>query len=120
VLPTLDDLARVAATPTETTSVEALEKGVELILRNLKKHLEEAGLEPIEAEGRRFDPEEQQAVLLVPTEDPSLDETVSRVFLQGYRFRDRLLRPAQVEVRRYEPDGGDAAAGGADVADGEA
>jgi len=110
VLPTLDDLARVAATPTDTTTVAALEQGIELILKNLRKQLEDVGLERIEAEEGPFNPEEHQAVLLVPTDDPALDDTVARVFLQGYRFRDRLVRPAQVEVRSYEPEGADEAA----------
>ncbi len=108
LLPTLDDLARVAATPSDSTSVEALEKGMELILRNLTKELEDAGLTRVEAQDARFDPEVHQALLITEASDPEMDETVSRVFVDGYLFRDRLVRPAQVEVRRYEPPTPDA------------
>lgn len=104
LLPTLDDLARVAATPTEATSVEALEKGMDLILRNLSKELGEAGLTRIEALDAPFDPQLHQAIMLVDCAEPHLDETVSRVFVDGYRYGDRLIRPAQVEVRRHVPD----------------
>lgn len=103
LLPTLDDLARVAATPTENTTVEALEKGIELVLRNLGKELGEAGLAKIEALDQAFDPELHQALMLVDCDDPDLDGTVSRVFVDGYRFGDRLIRPAQVEVRQSTP-----------------
>jgi molecular chaperone GrpE len=106
ILPTLDDLARVADTPHESTSVEALDKGIELILRNLRKQLEDAGLSRIEAVDERFDPEVHQGILTTEVDEPDLDETVSRVFVDGYVFLDRLVRPAQVEVRRFtaEPE----------------
>ena len=104
ILPTLDDLSRVADTPHESTSVEALDKGIELILRNLRKQLEDAGLSRIEAVDQRFDPEYHQGILTTEVDDPDLDETVSRVFVDGYVFLGRLVRPAQVEVRRFEAE----------------
>ena len=107
LLSTLDDLARVSSTPPETTTVEALDQGLELILRNLRKELEEVGLTRIEALGARFNPEVHQALMTADTQDPKLDNTVSRVFVDGYEFRGRLLRPAQVEVLNYSPAGGE-------------
>jgi molecular chaperone GrpE len=107
VLATLDDLARVAHMPRDSTTVEALEKGVELILRNLGKELEDAGLRKVDAENAAFDPEVHQAVLITEVEDPELDGTISRVLLDGYVFRGRLVRPAQVEVRRHVPGEGE-------------
>lgn len=105
ILPTLDDLGRVADTPHESTTVQALDEGIELILRNLRKQLGEAGLERIEALGERFDPERHQAVMTTAVDDPDLDDTISRVLVDGYEFLGRLVRPAQVEVRRYEEPG---------------
>ena len=107
LLSTLDDLARVSSTPPETTTVEALDQGLELILRNLRKELEEAGLTRIEALGARFNPEVHQALMMADTQDPELDDTVSGVLVDGYEFRGRLLRPAQVEVLNYSTDGGE-------------
>lgn len=104
ILPTLDDLARVADTPHESTTVQALDEGIELILRNLRKQLADAGLTRIEALDEPFDPERHEAVMASRVDDPDLDGTVARVFVDGYEFLDRLVRPAQVEVRRYEED----------------
>jgi len=106
VLPTLDDLARVADIPNESTTVEALDEGVELILRNLGKKLEVAGLVRIDAIDQPFNPEFHQGILTVDVDDEALDETVSRVFVDGYTFLGRLVRPSQVEVRRFvmEPE----------------
>ena len=105
LLPTLDDLARVSSTPPESTTVEALDAGLDLILRNLRKELEDAGLTRIDAMGEKFDPELHQGLMTAETLDPELDDTVSRVFVDGYVFRERLVRPAQVEVLTYSPEG---------------
>jgi molecular chaperone GrpE len=105
LLPTLDDLARVSSIPPETTTVEALDKGLDLILRNLRKELEDGGLARIEAMGEPFDPELHQAMMTADTSDRELDDTVSRVFVDGYTFNGRLVRPAQVEVLTYSPEG---------------
>lgn len=105
LLPTLDDLARVSSTPPETTTVEDLDAGLDLILRNLRKELDEAGLTRIEALGERFNPEFHQAIMTADTDDRELDDTISRVFVDGYVFRDRLVRPAQVEVMNYSTEG---------------
>lgn len=105
LLPTLDDLARVSSIPPETTTVEALDQGLDLILRNLRKELEEGGLVRIEALGARFDPELHQGLMTATTADPDLDDTVSQVFVDGYTFNGRLVRPAQVEVLTYSPEG---------------
>ena len=105
LLPTLDDLARVSSTPPETTTVEALDAGLDLILRNLRKELEDAGLTRIEAMGERFNPELHQGLMTADTPDRELDDTISRVFVDGYVFRERLVRPAQVEVLTYSPEG---------------
>ena len=102
VLPTLDDLARWRDIPNESTSVEALDQGLDLILRNLAKALEEHGVQRIETENEVFDPEWHQALMTSEASRPDEDQTISRVFLNGYRLGDLLVRPAQVEVRNWE------------------
>lgn len=101
VLPTLDDLARWRDIPNESTSVEDLDKGLDLILRNLAKALEEHGVTRVEARDARFDPELHQGVLMSEAEGPEEDGTISRVFSEGYVLGDLLVRPAQVEVRTW-------------------
>lgn len=112
----LDDLRRITELSGDATTVEALHEGVALVERKLLKELGEAGLEPIEAEGERFDPNVHEALATVPTDDPEEDDRVSTVFVRGYRFGDRLIRPARVEVKKYRsepgPDDREEAAGG--------
>ena len=107
LLDALDDLQRVLDTPAGATTVGALHEGVELVGRKLGKELREAGLEPIEAEGRPFDPHLHEALLTTPVSDPERDGLVSRVLVTGYRFGDRVIRPARVEVMTHRPSHGE-------------
>ena len=104
LLDALDDLDRLVETLDEGASGETLEEGVEMVHRKLWKELSEAGLERIEADGEPFDPEVHDGLLTSPTDDPEEDRRVSRVLIQGYRFGDRVLRPARVEVKKYAGD----------------
>lgn len=115
LLDALDDLDRVASTPIDSTTVESLHEGVDLVHRKLLKELRDAGLEPVDAEGQAFDPNLHEALLTTPTDDPEEDERVSRVLVAGYRFGDRLLRPARVEVKKHEPSAAEAGDRGTDA-----
>ncbi|MEX2581759.1 MAG: nucleotide exchange factor GrpE [Gemmatimonadota bacterium] len=101
LLEPLDDLQRVAQFAPESTTVDALLEGVRMVERKLVRALEGAGLEPLDAHGKRFDPEVHEALMMTPTEKPDEDETVGEVFQSGYRFRGSLLRPARVQVRQH-------------------
>jgi molecular chaperone GrpE len=70
--------------------------GMVLVQKQLNDLLTENGLQPIEAEGRKFDPNLHEAIAHEASEFP--EETVIRQTRRGYRFKDRLLRPARVVV----------------------
>ena len=59
--------------------------------------LKKAGLEPIEATGKVFDPHVHQAVEKVQTSDAP-DNTILDEFQRGYFFKGKLLRPSMVKV----------------------
>lgn len=118
LLEVLDDLGRFADLEPEQTTVQALHEGVELVERKLLKVLRDSGLEVIDAEGKKFDPNIHDALLSIPTENVEEDDIVAQVILTGYRFGDRLLRPAQVVVKNLE--GTAIGEGPADVSSGPA
>jgi len=70
--------------------------GMVLVQKQLNDLLEENGLQSIEAEGRTFDPNLHEAIAHEPSASP--EGTVIRQARRGYRFKDRLLRPARVIV----------------------
>jgi molecular chaperone GrpE len=94
ILPVLDDFER--ALKVETADREYA-RGVELIYQRLYESLKKLGLEPIETEGRKFDPNLHQAVERVEAEDAE-DQAILGEFQRGYNFRGKLLRPAMVRV----------------------
>ena len=94
LLPVLDDLER--AMRVETSDREYA-KGVELIYQRLYDTLKKMGLEPIETQGKRFDPNLHQAIERVQTEDAE-DQAILGEFQRGYGFKGKLLRPAMVRV----------------------
>jgi molecular chaperone GrpE len=107
LLSTVDNLERALAAQ---DSGAALREGVILTHRELLSMLESLGVETIDALGQRFDPSAHQAILHEPS--PGFEPgTVSEVYRKGFRYRDRLLRPAMVKVAS-DPD---EAAGGGDV-----
>ena len=94
LLPILDDFERAVKVETADRSYA---KGVELIYQRMAETLKKMGLEPIETEGSKFDPNLHQAVERVQTEEAE-DQTVLGEFQRGYNFKGKLLRPAMVRV----------------------
>ncbi|MGE5209022.1 MAG: nucleotide exchange factor GrpE [Alphaproteobacteria bacterium] len=70
--------------------------GMVLVQKQLNDLLAENGLESIEAEGKRFDPNLHEAIAHEPSQ--SHEGTVIRQARRGYRLKGRLLRPARVVV----------------------
>lgn len=71
--------------------------GMVLVQKQLNDLLSEHGLQSIEAEGKRFDPNLHEAIAHEPS-DQSPEGTVLRQTRRGYRLKDRLLRPSKVVV----------------------
>ena len=55
-----------------------------------------------------FDPKTQRAIQVIPTQDPSRDQSVQRIIKPGFSRAGRTLRPAQVAVHRYQAPASDA------------
>jgi molecular chaperone GrpE len=73
--------------------------GVELIYRQLQDALLKAGVQPIKAVGEPFDPKVHEAIEMVDTNEAP-DHHVLEELQRGYKYKDRLLRPAMVRVAR--------------------
>jgi molecular chaperone GrpE len=71
--------------------------GMVLVQKQLNDLLAENGLQPIEAEGKPFNPNLHEAIAHEPSDEVP-EETVLRQVSRGYRIKDRLLRPAKVVV----------------------
>lgn len=85
----------LAAAKTEGTQ-SPIYSGMILVQKQINDLLEENGLQAIEAEGKKFDPNLHEAIAHESSDAP--EETVIRQASRGYRLKDRLLRPARVVV----------------------
>jgi len=81
--------------------MEAYLNGFKLTRNQIVTTLEKEGVKEIEALGKEFDPE--CMVSISHMEDRSKKEQeVLRVFMKGYMYKDRVLRPANVIINIYQ------------------
>lgn len=101
LIPVLDnfEMAMQAANSPQGGSPDALRTGVNMIQSQLKNALGEAGLEEINAEGQKFDPNLHEAVSQQESKDVP-EGNVLQQLRKGYKLRDRLIRPATVVVAK--------------------
>lgn len=95
-LPVVDSLERALKVKSEGNE---LREGVELIHKQLQAALAKLSVQPIAAEGEPFDPRYHEAIEMVET-DEAPDHQVIEELQRGYKFKDRLLRPAMVKVAK--------------------
>jgi len=80
-------------------NLEEFRGGVDLIRKQLHETLNKLGLQSVPAKGLNFDPQMHEAIEVVDT-PAAPDNHVVEELQRGYKFRDRLLRPAMVLVSR--------------------
>jgi molecular chaperone GrpE len=101
LLPILDnfEMAQAAAQTAQGDKLAALQTGIAMIQQQLKSLLVDAGLEEIDATGKQFDPTFHEAVSQQETASSPEGQVIQQI-RKGYKFRERLLRPAAVTVAK--------------------
>ena len=94
------DMALAAAQKTGPDNGQSLQAGVSMIYQQLKSVLTEAGLEELNVIGQPFDPNFHEALMQKETPDVPEGQVIQQL-RKGYKFRDRLLRPASVVVAKH-------------------
>jgi len=100
VVPVLDDLERAleaAGLDPEGDSEDALAHGVLLVFRGLRETLSRSGVEAVDPEGEKFDPNSHEALSTVKS-DGVESGVVVETMQKGYRLGEQLIRPARVVV----------------------
>jgi molecular chaperone GrpE len=92
----LDNLER-AAEALRAAGSSGVTEGLDMVHKQLLATLGKHGVEPIQALGRAFDPNEHEAMLQQPDANHP-EGTVVAELGKGYRIRDRVLRPSKVAV----------------------
>jgi molecular chaperone GrpE len=101
LLPALDSFERALHTTSDSGRSDGgdFRSGVELIYKQLQDALAKLGVRPIPTKGELFDPHYHEAIELVETTDVP-DHEILEELQRGYKFKDRLLRPAMVKVAK--------------------
>ena len=101
LLPIVDNFeaALAAASAPQGGGADSLKTGIQMIFNQMKSFLGEAGVEEIDAIGKQFDPNLHEAVSQQATEDAREGQVVQQM-RKGYKYRDRLIRPAMVVVAK--------------------
>jgi len=95
LLPVFDNFDRAANN--KEANAEDYKKGIDLIFNQFGEILKKLGVESYGERGDEFDPNIHNAVMTV--EDDELGENViASVFSKGYKFGDRIVREAVVQV----------------------
>jgi molecular chaperone GrpE len=97
ILPILDSFER--ALKTQSGESGDFRNGIELIYRQFQDALQKIGVQAIPAVGQVFDPRVHEAIEMVDTTEVE-DHHVLDELQRGYKYKDRLLRPAMVRVAR--------------------
>lgn len=96
LLPVMDSFDRALTVQSDAADFRS---GVELIYKQLLAALAKLGVTPIEARGQTFDPHIHEAIEMVETSEAA-DQEVLDELQRGYKFKERLLRPAMVKVAK--------------------
>ena len=96
----IDNLDRSleGAKKSDETSLEKVIQGMELVGRQAQDTLAKIGVEEIPAErGTKFDPNLHDAMMHIDDEELG-EQEIAMVFAKGYKYKDRVIRHAQVQV----------------------
>jgi molecular chaperone GrpE len=96
LLPVVDNFERALQVKCESGEFRG---GIELIYKQLQDTLAKLGVHAIPAKGELFDPHYHEAIEMVETSEVR-DHEVIEELQRGYRYKDRLLRPAMVKVAK--------------------
>jgi molecular chaperone GrpE len=97
LLPVLDHFELAVSSAEQSQDFDKMLKGIEMVFSELRDVMRAQGLEPIEAEGKPFDPQRHEAVASVE-DDEAEPGTVVGVVRTGYELQGRVIRPAMVKV----------------------
>lgn len=96
LLPVIDSFERALQVKSDPRDFRS---GIELIYKQLQDALAKLGVRAIPAKGEPFDPHVHEAIEMVETSEAA-DHEVLEELQRGYKFKDRLLRPAMVKVAK--------------------
>ena len=97
ILPVVDNFERGFAGLSEEELATPFAQGMDKVYKQMVSTLEAAGVKPIEAVGKEFDPNLHNAVMHEDNEEFG-ENIISEEFIKGYTYRDSVVRHSMVKV----------------------
>ena len=97
ILPVIDNFERGFTTVDEADKDDAFVSGMDMVYKQLMTELGNAGVKPIEAIGKGFDPEFHNAVMQVESEEYE-SGIIAQELQKGYTYKDTVVRHSMVAV----------------------
>ena len=109
LLPVFDNLERALHSAPGVSDASSVIEGIRMVLKLFEDTSERLGLQRVKTIGERFDPAVHEALQQMESPDHP-PGTIMAEIAPGYRFGERLVRPAMVVVARKpseqsKPDG---------------
>lgn len=98
ILPVVDDFERALQAMHDSSDLESVKEGVDLIYNKFVKYLENNGVKAIESNNADFNTEFHEAVTTFPASDESQKGKVIDTVQKGYMINDKVLRHSKVVV----------------------
>ena len=97
VVEVVDNFDRAMQSVDKIDNVDKMKESFVVLHKQLMDSLTKIGLEVIETKGQTFDPNLHEAVMKTPTEEYP-EETIITELQKGYKYGEKVLRPALVNV----------------------
>jgi len=107
ILPAFDAFDQLlASSHADAGSMTKFLEGAALIKKQLWQVFENLGVEELDPLNLEFDPQIMEALSVLEAEDANREHVV-QVYQKGYRYKDRVLRPARVGVKKPKMPAGE-------------
>ena len=98
MVPILDNLNRAIETTSSNKDIEAIHQGVEMVSKQFARELKNNGVETIDTQNRKFNPQTDEVVMTEETNDAERDNMIVEELEPGYMFKEKLIKAARVKV----------------------
>ncbi|MFQ5451072.1 MAG: nucleotide exchange factor GrpE [Nitrospinaceae bacterium] len=102
LVPILDNLKRAANSATQTSDFDSLKEGIQLVIQQYIRELEENNVTVIDTRDVPFDPKLHEAFMVEETQDPEMENRVLEELEPGYMYKDKLIKAAKVKIARLK------------------
>jgi len=102
LVPILDNLKRAEDSAKASGDFESLKQGIDMVINQFVRELENNEVQVVETEGKKFDPKIHEAFLVTDTEEPEQDNLILQELEQGYLFKEKLIKAAKVKVAKLK------------------